>query len=197
MSKIEDIRFSVVVPAYNAAGTIMSSLRSVVNQSVPAFEIIVVNDGSTDETEKVVRENFGTLVNLISLEKNQGPAHARNIGLGKASGTHIAFQDADDIWHADKLRVISGILSSHPETAFVYHPYTLGAMNFEVQRYDMALSRYPFSKLLLSNPIGTPCVVMKRSDAIHFDESMHYMERLRSLFNAKATNMVFSSSIFL
>ena len=173
---IEEIRFSVVIPAYNAAATIVAAVESCLTQSYPTHEVIVVNDGSTDGTRDLLEARFGLTIQLIDLPENAGPAAARNAGVRAATGTHIAFQDADDVWHREKLARIADVLHHHPQIRFLFHPYTLAPVDFPVTASLVSPKAYPFWKLLGSNPIGTPCVVMTRMAALPFNERLHHME---------------------
>jgi len=94
---------SVIIPAYNAAVFIGETLTSVFNQSYSNYEVIVVNDGSTDtaELEKVLAPFRGRLVYLE--QENKGPSAARNSAIGKARGEFVAFLDSDDTWLPDYL----------------------------------------------------------------------------------------------
>lgn len=170
------VSFSVIIPAYNASATIVASVASCLGQTYPAHEIIVVNDGSTDQTSALLQTRFGSQIQMINLAGNTGPAGARNAGLQIAAGTHIVFQDADDLWHPEKLEHIAGILDRYPEIRFLFHPYTLSPVDFPVHADMLIPAKYPFWKLLLSNPIGTPCVVMANSGAVRFNERLHHME---------------------
>ena len=172
----EKIRFSIIIPAYNAEATIVSAIESCLRQSYPDFEIIVVDDGSSDSTKALVEARFGGLVRLISMPGNSGPSAARNAGIRLATGTHIAFQDADDEWHPEKLKAIAAVLEKNPNINFLFHPYTLAPLDFNVTSSQLVPERFPFWKLLLSNPIGTPCVVLERSKAGFFKEHLHHME---------------------
>jgi glycosyltransferase involved in cell wall biosynthesis len=91
---------SCIIPAYNAGRYLAESLQSVVDQSYRPIEIVVVDDGSTDDTAALARR-FPN-IRVISQE-NGGPAAARNRGVAESTGPFIAFQDADDIWHPEKL----------------------------------------------------------------------------------------------
>jgi glycosyltransferase involved in cell wall biosynthesis len=95
-------RVSVVVPAHNAGPFLAQALASVVGQTYPAAEIIVVNDGSTDGTSAVARR-FGSAAVLIETPVARGPSAARNAAIQRASGDVIAFLDADDVWEPHKL----------------------------------------------------------------------------------------------
>ncbi|MGB0059921.1 glycosyltransferase family 2 protein [Candidatus Binatus sp.] len=89
-------RVSVIIPAYNAAATIAGTIDSVVGQSFHDFEIICVDDGSTDGTLAIIRQ-YADGVRLIE-QANSGPAAARNNGARHSSGEYLAFLDADDVW---------------------------------------------------------------------------------------------------
>lgn len=94
---------SVVIPAYNRARTIGYCLDSVLSQSYPPTEIIVVDDSSTDETVDIVRNYNSLKILCVVLEKKSGAQAARNRGIWEAKGDWIAFQDSDDEWLPDKL----------------------------------------------------------------------------------------------
>jgi glycosyltransferase involved in cell wall biosynthesis len=102
---VSKISVSVVIPAYNRAKTIAYCLDSVCNQTVPADEVIVVDDHSTDATVDIVNNYRRThpSVRCVVLERNSGAQAARNRGIAEATGEWIAFQDSDDEWVHDKL----------------------------------------------------------------------------------------------
>lgn len=107
---------AVVIPAFNSAATISNALVSVLTQTEPPEEIIVVDDGSTDATGEIVR-GFGSAVRLIT-QPNQGSAVARQTGTVAATCDYIAYLDADDWWPTDKLSVCRAILA-HEEIDFL------------------------------------------------------------------------------
>jgi len=108
---------SVVIPAYNAANTLGRAIDSVLNQTVPVHEIIVVDDGSSDRTNEVARR-YGPAVNLIE-QANSRTAAARNRGIEAASGAFIAFLDADDFWEPEKTERQLAVFAKHPNVAVV------------------------------------------------------------------------------
>jgi len=95
-------RFSVILPAYNAAATLARAIESVLEQSWPAHEIIVVDDGSTDHSASVA-QGFGAAVTLLR-QPNAGVSAARNAGAHAASGDWLAFLDADDWYYPQRLK---------------------------------------------------------------------------------------------
>lgn len=99
---------SVVMPSYNAADYISSTIKSVLAQTHMVWELLVIDDCSTDSTREVVHKfvQEDSRIRLIPLEKNNGaPAAPRNIGIRAAKGEWIAFLDADDLWHPQKLEI--------------------------------------------------------------------------------------------
>ncbi len=109
---MSDPRISVIIPAFNCARWVCQAIDSVLNQSIPPHEIIVVDDGSTDDTAKALA-GYGDRIKLI-FQPNQGVAAARNTGLRVTEGEFIAFLDADDIWHPKKLELQLRTLIANP-----------------------------------------------------------------------------------
>ena len=107
---------SVVIPLYNKAKYIKRALDSVLAQSYQDFEVIVVNDGSTDGSEKVVEQYTDPRVRLIS-QQNAGASAARNRGIVEAKYELVAFLDADDEWHPDYLVTIMQLRAEYPGAA--------------------------------------------------------------------------------
>lgn len=97
------VDISVIVPTFNRAGLLQRALHSVIGQSLPAKEIIVVDDRSTDETEAVVRSGFPEII-YIKQPKHEGVSRARNRGIAQARGEWLAFLDSDDEWLPQKLQ---------------------------------------------------------------------------------------------
>jgi len=111
--------YAVIMPAYNRAGWIAASLESVLAQSLPPAEVMVVDDGSEDNTEEVVA-GFAGRVRYLRVT-NGGPSRARNIGAAHTSAPWIAFCDSDDLWLPEKMRIQARIHELRPE---VRHSFT-------------------------------------------------------------------------
>ncbi|MBI4463148.1 MAG: glycosyltransferase [Acidobacteria bacterium] len=125
------MRFCVIVCTYNYGHLIGDALRTVAAQTFPHFDLLVVDDGSTDNTEEVVRRFARSFRNCTYLKKpHTGVSEARNVGVQAAAGTHIAFLDADDLWAPDYLRVMGTAFEEHPEAELVccdgYYVHTSG-----------------------------------------------------------------------
>lgn len=112
---MEALVFSVVVPVYNRAGLIDATLRSIASQTFRSFELIVVDDGSTDDTvDELVSKGIQVL-----RQKNSGPGAARNAGVAAACGEYIAFLDSDDVWFPWTLATYAEMIQQQGNPAFV------------------------------------------------------------------------------
>ncbi|MCK4529078.1 glycosyltransferase, partial [candidate division WOR-3 bacterium] len=117
----EKPKVSVIIPTYNRVHLIGRAIQSVLEQSYQDFEIIVVDDASTDNTGEVVRSLKDERIRYIRHEKNKGAAAARNTGIKVARGEYIAFQDSDDEWLPEKLeKQMKAFDNAPPEVGVVY-----------------------------------------------------------------------------
>ncbi|MGJ3239473.1 MAG: glycosyltransferase family 2 protein [Anaerolineae bacterium] len=110
---------SIVIPAYNSARFIAQTLDACLAQTYPHLEIIVVDDGSSDDTRAIVRA-YGAPVHLIE-QVNQGPAIARNTGIASAQGAYIQFCDSDDLLHPHKIARGMALLQAQPQLVLVFN----------------------------------------------------------------------------
>ncbi|MBL1265000.1 glycosyltransferase family 2 protein [Methylomicrobium sp. RS1] len=111
------MNISAIIPAYNSAEFIADAVRSILMQTHPVLEIIVVDDGSTDATAEIV-VNLPGPIKYIK-QQNQGPSAARNTGIKAAGGDWIAFLDADDQWTTDKIEKQINLLKTYPSLALI------------------------------------------------------------------------------
>ncbi len=109
---------SVLIPTYNRAATLPQALASVMAQSHPADEIIVIDDGSEDDTESLIKNSYPQVVYLA--QENRGVSAARNLGVKHASGEWIALLDSDDQWLPDKLETQLTLLAQQPQHKLVH-----------------------------------------------------------------------------
>ncbi|MHC5184212.1 MAG: glycosyltransferase family 2 protein [Planctomycetota bacterium] len=115
------VSISVVIPVYNCGRYVARAIESVLNQTHPVQEIVVVDDGSTDNSSTVI-ESYETKVRYI-YQQNAGASAARNAGIEAASGNWIAFLDADDEWLPNKIELQVGLLNSNPDIVWVSSNY--------------------------------------------------------------------------
>jgi glycosyltransferase involved in cell wall biosynthesis len=152
--------FSVVIPTHNRAKDLNICLQSLFNQEFKYFEILVIDDGSTDNTADIC-EQFSPVLNLryIYLEKcSGGPAHPRNIGIKNSAFSWIAFLDSDDIWSENKLQRIVDQILLNPQVDLIFHKFHGLANNVIVQ--PNSLLRQLFLK---GNLIVNSSVVVRKS----------------------------------
>ena len=165
-------RISVIIPTYNSGRYLVDAVRSVIDQTYRPHEIIIVDDGSTDDTRAIVA-TFDSSIKYI-YQRNQGVAAARNTGIAAAVGELICFLDADDSWAPQKLQTQIDFIRAHPEVGFVFA---------DEEEYDerglqcaslLATSRYfsdfagggvvpdAYRKLLVDNFVPTSTVMARR-----------------------------------
>jgi glycosyltransferase involved in cell wall biosynthesis len=160
-------KVSVVVPTHNRAGLLPTAIRSVLNQTFPDFEIVVVDDGSIDNTWEVRREFQDTRIRWLRHDVPRGGAAARNTGIAHSKGEFIAFLDDDDEWYPEKLaRQMEVMVRAPAKVAAIYSGYlVVDKDSGRICRRRIPSARGNLrQKLLEENPIGgTSSMLLKRS----------------------------------
>ena len=163
---------SVIIPAHNSAAFIADAIDAVRAQTFREYEIIAVDDGSTDRTQDVLRR-FPEV--RSARQPNRGAAAARNAGIGLARGEFVAFLDADDLWLPDKLARQLDFIAAHPEVGLLFadaaewrgdtveKPSILSTMAFGADASSQTPIDDVFRKLLIENFIPTSTVLVRRS----------------------------------
>jgi glycosyltransferase involved in cell wall biosynthesis len=123
-------QISVIIPTYNNGQYISQTLDSVLSQDYPSFEVIVVDDGSTDNTPQIL-EPYYKQIQYVR-QPNAGPSAARNHGLSLASGEHVVFLDADDLMLPGKLAQQAAMLSEQPHLGYIHSGWKLVDQNGEL-----------------------------------------------------------------
>lgn len=131
---------SIIIPVYNGAKTLINTISSINKQTWRDFEVIIVNDGSTDETVAVF-ENFSKATKLENNyffinQENKGAPSARNRGLKKASGEFLLFCDADAVLREDALEKMMQALKDNPDATYVYSSFYWGTKLFKLWPFD-------------------------------------------------------------
>ncbi|MBN1230667.1 MAG: glycosyltransferase family 2 protein [Anaerolineales bacterium] len=178
-------RVSVVIPTYNRADLILETLDSVFRQSYRDYEIVVVDDGSTDDLKSVLQPYIQNGRIKYVYQENAGLPAARNTGIRHSKGEWIAFLDSDDLFTPDKLKRQIEYLDAHPEAVFLHSFFS----KFDNQGNDLGVRDtsfyqgliYPQMLLEWDVLMASPCVVARRDvfeEAGYFDETLHWAEDL-------------------
>jgi len=183
------MKISVIIPAYNAAKYIKHSIISVLNQTYQPYEIIVIDDGSTDDTYNVIKNLSNSSYNIrYYRQSNKGVASARNVGIELARGDWIAFLDADDIWLPFKLERQSALLKKNPDLVWcngnIAINYGKGAIetasihqNIKIElqnKHKMAFFKGAFWGI--NYHINNCLIKSSVLKSVRFDESLHISE---------------------
>ncbi|MBE6761265.1 MAG: glycosyltransferase family 2 protein [Ruminococcaceae bacterium] len=170
---------TVIMPAYNAEKTIGEAVKSVIAQTVTDWELIVIDDGSTDNTATILTElaSADSRIRFLQNEKNSGVSFTRNRAVELADGKWIAFLDSDDKWLPEKLEKQLGLLKKYPEMVVCYTASSFIDNNGKPFKYVMeAIERLDY-KTLLSKNIMSCSSVMIRSDVMKLvkmpNDAMH------------------------
>lgn len=170
---------SIIMPTYNRAFCLNRAVESVLRQTYHDFELIIIDDGSTDDTTKVINGFSDKRIVHLRHEKNMGAAAARNLGIQMAKGDFIAFQDSDDVWHPEKLsRQMEAFKKKSSDIGVVY----AGAWRIENGKKILIPYSRIYNKegelkqpLLVENFITLPSAIVRKecfSVAGMFDESL-------------------------
>jgi glycosyltransferase involved in cell wall biosynthesis len=156
---------SVIIPTYNSAHFLPEAIDSVLAQTFRDYELIIVDDGSTDDTEEVVKR-YGDKIKYLRQE-NRGPGPAKNTGIKNSRGPLIATLDADDKWLLDKLEVQVEYMRSHPQIGLVYgNVSTFDDRGVITEAYDGTHRKVyqgeVFDQLLLQNFISSITIMVRR-----------------------------------
>src|SRR5260221_9413638 len=163
---INDPQLTVLMPAYNAAKYIKDAIVSVLEQSFTDFELLVINDGSTDDTAKIVSSFNDSRIVLVSQE-NKGIAAALNLGLTYAKAPYIARFDADDICNKNRLKIQYDFITAYPQYSiigsaadyidaeghyiFTHHPE--GHLNEEIQQLKYSVCPFIHSSVIYKKEV--------------------------------------------
>src|SRR5919205_1811549 len=176
---------SVIIPTFNRAAYLQEAVRSVFAQTYSTWELIVVDDGSSDDTLAMLSALAAPRLRVIAHARCHNPARLRNAGLRAAQGTYVAFLDSDDLWSPEKLSVQMADLLAHPPARWSYtkvriidaHGTELPAEMFE--RWEPRGGSIFEALLLHEAKIACPSVLAERrllAEVNGFDESMRFCE---------------------
>jgi len=196
----EKPKVSVIIPTYNRAELLPRAIKSVLEQTYQDFEIIVVDDGSTDNTEEVIKEfqEQDKRIKYIKHDKNKGGSAARNTGIKAARGEYIAFQDSDDEWLPEKLeKQMKVFKNALPEVGVVYTGFLRiknGKENYIPSSWVIKKEGNIHDELLRGNFVTTQSIIIRKEcfkKAGMFDEKLPRLQdwelviRLSKYYNFK------------
>jgi len=161
--------FSIVIPVYNKQKDIKKTLESVLKQTFIDYEIIVVNDGSTDNSEDIILSVTDSRIRYFKTE-NKGASSARNFGIEKSAGAVVAFLDADDYWFPNHLEVLYDLYQTYTEAVLFAARYEFFHPNETVEKIELpgidanfkGLLKNIFAISLKYRPLCSSCVAIKK-----------------------------------
>ena len=176
---------SVIIPCYRCAATIGRAVESAIKQTLPPEEILLVEDDSQDEGRTLAtlyRLQAGlhdeVVIKVIPLPKNVGPGGARNAGWNEAQQPYLAFLDADDSWHPQKIEIQYTWMISHPDVALTGHRSVIVRPDEVPGDLPEQFNVRPVAgrSLLISNCFPTRSVMLRRNMTNRFDPAKRYAE---------------------
>ena len=167
---------SVVIPTYNKEKSITRTVESILEQDYTDFEIIIVDDCSSDNTVQMIEKKYGERIKLIKLKKNFGANVARNKGVLEAKGDYIAFMDSDDVWNKSKLSHCMNFIRE-TDADVIFHGYRRIFPNGKEEilpYYNLNMENNKLRAILWENCVATPTIFGKSEifKRIPFDEEM-------------------------
>lgn len=145
--------FSIIIPTFNRSELVCRAIKSVLNSTFDDYEIIVVDDGSSDGTSQAIQSMGSSKVTYLLINHSGGPARPRNIGISNSNGRWICFLDSDDLFSPQKLERLYYHITRHNEVDIFYHRLKcLSSLHTLGRDFDFH-SRAAFCNLLIGNPI--------------------------------------------
>ncbi len=174
--------FTVVIPTYNRAAKLRRAVESVLNQTFTDFELLVMDDGSSDDSEEITRSFRDERVRYEWMPNSGGPATPRNRGIVAARAPWISFLDNDDIWYPDRLERVADTVGQRPSVDVVCHDEVMHVVRTGEKtrlRHGPAASNFYRVLLLDGNRLSTSAVTIRleflKSHALLFNEASDYV----------------------
>ncbi|MEX6689662.1 glycosyltransferase [Danxiaibacter flavus] len=158
----EQILLTVLMPVYNASAHLREAMASILQQTFTNFELLIVNDGSTDDTVKIIREYNDPRIRLLENEKNMGISETLNIGIRAASSDLIARMDADDICYPNRLQKQYEFMKENPDCAMVSCYVRVISNDGVFVRQEIHRDRFLYYTLQFECNIYHPAVMFRR-----------------------------------
>lgn len=167
-------KVSVIMPVYNAEPYLKKAIDSILDQTFGDFELIIIEDGSNDNSLSIIKEYRDERIRVFQNEQNKGVVYSRNLGLKKAEGSYIALMDADDIAPDDRLKISYEFLEHNSEYTCVYGRIVFIDENDSLIKYRYAPtplfnSKYIQASLLFHNPISNGSTMFRKDVMEKYD----------------------------
>ena len=174
--------FTIIIPTYNRSEKLKIAIQSVVSQTFRDFELLVIDDGSTDNTKNIVKDFSDSRIIYYWQKNSGGPASPRNFGIDNARGDWVCFLDSDDLWYPSKLQVVANEIYMKPKTDLFCHNEILVLVHNAQKKL---LRHGPYSKdfyrqmLIYNNRVSTSAATVKKEflnkHKLRFNETKDYV----------------------
>ena len=172
-------KFSVVIPTYNSSKTINKTITSVLRQKYKNFEIIVVDDGSNDNTVSKVKQISDSRIRVFKIKRSGGPAKPRNYGINKSISEWICFLDSDDLWDPNKLKILSQSIKQSNFDILCHNEYILKLGKKKIQKYGPFQKNFYKTLLINGNRLSTSATMISKKflskNNLKFNESKKFV----------------------
>ena len=155
-------KFSVVIPTYNSSKTINKTITSVLRQKYKNFEIIVVDDGSNDNTVSKVKQISDSRIRVFKIKRSGGPAKPRNYGINKSISEWICFLDSDDLWDPNKLKILSQSIKQSNFDILCHNEYIFKLGKKKIQKYGPFQKNFYKTLLINGNRLSTSATMISK-----------------------------------
>lgn len=172
-------KFSVVIPTYNSSKTINKTITSVLMQKYKNFEIIVVDDGSNDNTVSKVKQISDSRIRVFKIKRSGGPAKPRNYGINKSISEWICFLDSDDLWDPNKLKILAQLIKQSNFDIICHNEYILKLGKKKIQKYGPFQKNFYKTLLINGNRLSTSATMISKKflskNNLKFNESKKFV----------------------
>ena len=159
---MNNFKFSVVIPTYNSSKTINKTITSVLRQKYKNFEIIVVDDGSNDNTVSKVKQISDSRIRVFKIKRSGGPAKPRNYGINKSISEWICFLDSDDLWDPNKLKILAQSIKQSNFDILCHNEYILKLGKKKIQKYGPFQKNFYKTLLINGNRLSTSATMISK-----------------------------------
>lgn len=176
---MNNFKFSVVIPTYNSSKTINKTITSVLRQKYKNFEIIVVDDGSNDNTVSKVKQISDSRIRVFKIKRSGGPAKPRNYGINKSISEWICFLDSDDLWDPNKLKILAQSIKQSNFDILCHNEYILKLGKKKIQKYGPFQKNFYKTLLINGNRLSTSATMINKKflskNNLKFNESKKFV----------------------